>query len=88
MRFLCTMSLFTSLEIIENGFNDIFVFKDPEKDVKRRLHDVSLHNVNFYELGKIRKRNRTFDIGFKEHDQSVITNTHRHFPFYGSVKNS
>ena len=54
MRFLYTMSLFTS-ERIKNGLDDLFVFKEPEKDVKRRLHNVSLHNVNFYEPGKIRK---------------------------------
>ena len=47
MRFLYTMSLFTSLERIGNGLDDIFVFKEPEKEVKRRLHDASLHNVNF-----------------------------------------
>ena len=55
MNFLYTMSLFTSLERIENGLNDLFIFKEPEKEVKRRLHDVSLHNVNFYEHGKIQK---------------------------------
>ena len=49
MRFLYTVSLFTILERIENGLNDLFVFKELEKEVKRRLHDISLHNVNFYE---------------------------------------
>ena len=47
MRFLYTMSLFTSLEIIGNGLDDLFVFKELEKEVKRRLHDASLHNVYF-----------------------------------------
>ena len=46
------MSYFTSLERIEKGLNDIFVFKDPEKEVKRRLHDASLHNVNFLRAWK------------------------------------
>ena len=48
MRFLYTMSLFTSLERID----DLFVFKDPEKEVKRRLHDASLHNVSFLRAWK------------------------------------
>ena len=52
MRFLCTMSYFTSLERIGNGLDEFFVFKEPEKEVKRGLHDVSLHNVVFYEPGK------------------------------------
>ena len=47
MRFLYTMSLFTSLERIGNELDDIFVFKEPKKEVKRRLHDASLHNVKF-----------------------------------------
>ena len=76
MRFLYTMSLFTSLERIGNGIDDLFMFKEPEKEVKIKLHNVSLHNVNFYEPGKIRKWTRTFDTGFKEHDQSVIINAH------------
>ena len=88
MRFLYTMLISTSLERIKNGLDDLFMFKEPEKEVKRRLHDVSLHNVNFYEPGKKLKWNRTFDTRFKEHDQSVVTNAHRPFPFYGSVKNS
>ena len=41
-----------SLERIENRLEDIFVFKEPEKEVKRGLHDTSLHNVVFYEPGK------------------------------------
>ena len=41
-----------SLERIENGLDDFFVFKEPEKEVKRELHDTSLHNVVFYEPGK------------------------------------
>ena len=53
MRFLYTMSFFTSLERIENGLDDLFMFKETEKEVKRRLHDVSLHNVKFYEPGNI-----------------------------------
>ena len=52
MRFLYTMSYFTSLERIKNGFDDLFVFKDPEKEVKRGLHDTSLHNVVFYDPRK------------------------------------
>ena len=47
MSFLYTISLFTSWEKIENGLNDLFVFKESEKEVKIRLHDASLHNVNF-----------------------------------------
>ena len=47
MRFLYTMSYFMSLEIVGNRLDDLFVFKEPEKEVKRRLHDASLHNVNF-----------------------------------------
>ena len=62
-------------------------FKEFEKDVKRRLHDVSLHNVKFYEPGKIRKQTRTFDTRFKECDQSVVIKSHRTFPFYESAKN-
>ena len=46
------MSLFTSLERFENGFNYFFMFKESEKEVKRGLHDASLHNVDFYEPGK------------------------------------
>ena len=57
-----------------------------KKDVKRRLHDVPLHNVNFLQPGNIQKRTRTFDTGFKEHDQSVVINAHQPFPFYGSAK--
>ena len=76
MRFLYTMSLFTSLERFENGLDDLFMFNESEKDVKRRLHDVSLHNVKFYEPRKIRKWTRTFDSRFKECDQSVIINAH------------
>ena len=41
-----------SLEIIGNGLDDFFVFKEPKKEVKRGLHDASLHNVVFYEPGK------------------------------------
>ena len=52
MRFLYTMSYFTSLERIRNGLDDLFVFKEPEKEVKRGLHDASLHNVVFYKPGK------------------------------------
>ena len=52
MRFLYTMSFFTSLERIGNGLNDLFMFKESEKDVKRRPHKTSLHNVDFYKLGK------------------------------------
>ena len=52
MRFIYTMSLFTSLERIRNGLDDLFMFKEPKKEVKIRLHDVSLHNVNFYKPGK------------------------------------
>ena len=29
-----------------------FIFKEPEKEVKRALHDASLHKVDFYEPGK------------------------------------
>ena len=46
------MLIFTSLERIENGLDDFFVFKEPEKEVKRELHDASLHNDVFYEPGK------------------------------------
>ena len=31
MRFLYTMSFFMSLERIENGIDDLFMFKEPEK---------------------------------------------------------
>ena len=31
MRFLYTMLIFTSLEIIKNGLDDLFIFKEPEK---------------------------------------------------------
>ena len=87
MRFLCTMSYFTSLERIRNRLDDLFMFKEPEKEVKRRLHEVSLHNVIFYGLGKNQKRTRTFDTRFKERDQRVVMNAHRTFPFYESAKN-
>ena len=63
------MSLFRRPERIGNRLDDIFMFKEPEKDVKRRLHNISLHNVNFYEPGKIQKWTRTFDDPFKERDQ-------------------
>ena len=46
------MSYFTSLERIENGLNDFFVFKAPEKEVKRGLHDASVHNVDFLRARK------------------------------------
>ena len=46
------MLYFTSLERIRNGLNDLFVFKEPEKEVKRGLHDASLNNVDFYKPGK------------------------------------
>ena len=52
MMILCTMSNFTSLERIGNELNDFFIFKEPEKEVKRGLYDASLHNVVFYEPGK------------------------------------
>ena len=52
MSFLYTMSYFTSLERIRNGLDDLFMFKEPKKEVKRGLHDASLHNVVFYEPGK------------------------------------
>ena len=52
------MTHFTSLERIVNGLDDFFVFKEPEKEVKRELHDASLHNVVFYELGKNLKQTR------------------------------
>ena len=81
------MSHFPSLERIRNGLDEFFIFKKPEKVVKRGLHDASLHNVNFYEPEKKLKWTRTFDTGFKERDQSVIINAYRPFPFYESVKN-
>ena len=46
------MLYFTSLERIGNRIDDLFVFKEPEKEVKRELHHASLHNVVFYEPGK------------------------------------
>ena len=46
------MSFFTSLERIENGLDDLFVFKEPKKEVKRGLHDVYLHNVDFLRAWK------------------------------------
>ena len=52
MRFLYTMSIFTSLERIGNRLDGLFMFKEPKKEVKRELHDASLHNVVFYEPGK------------------------------------
>ena len=52
MRFLYTMSFFTILKRIGNGLDDFFAFKEREKEVKRELHDTSLHNVVFYEPGK------------------------------------
>ena len=52
MRFLYTMSYFTSLERIGNGLDDFSIFKEPEKEVKRELHNTSLQNVYFYEPGK------------------------------------
>ena len=58
MRFLYTMSYFTILERIGNGLDDLFMFKELEKEVKRGLHDASLHNVDFYELGKNWKWNQ------------------------------
>ena len=52
MRFLYTMLYFTILERIKNGLDNLFVFKELEKEVKRGLHNTSLHNVYFYEPGK------------------------------------
>ena len=52
MSFLYTISIFTSLERIGNRLDNLFMFKDLEKEVKRGLHDAYLHNVDFYELGK------------------------------------
>ena len=52
MKLLYTMSLFTSLERFENRLDYLFMFKEPKKEVKRELHDTSLHNVVFYEPGK------------------------------------
>ena len=52
MRFLCTMLYFASLERIRNGIDDLFVFKELEKEVKRGLHDASLHNIVFYKPRK------------------------------------
>ena len=46
------MLYFMTLEKIENGLADLFLFKEPKKQVKRGLHDTSLHNVDFYEPGK------------------------------------
>ena len=46
------MSYFMSLERIKNILDDFFVFKEPEKEVKRGLHDTSLHTVVFYEPRK------------------------------------
>ena len=46
------MSYFTSLERVGNGLDDFFMFQEPEKEVKRGLHDASLHNVVFYKPGK------------------------------------
>ena len=52
MRFLYTISYFTSLKRIGNGLGDLFMFKEPEKEVKRGLHDASLHNLDFDEPRK------------------------------------
>ena len=52
MMFLYTMSYLTILERIKNGIDGLFMFKEPEKEVKIGLHDASLHNVVFYEPGK------------------------------------
>ena len=52
MRFLYTMSLFTSLERFGNGIDYLLMFKESKKEVKRGLHDASLHNVVFYEPRK------------------------------------
>ena len=52
MRFLYTMSLFMSLERTRNRLDDLFMFKESEKEVKRRLHNTSLHNVNFLRAWK------------------------------------
>ena len=52
MRFLYTMSLFMSLEIFENRLDYLFMLKEFEKELKRGLHDASLHKVVFYEPGK------------------------------------
>ena len=40
------------MERIKNGLDDLFMFKELEKEVKRGLHDASLHNVDFYEPRK------------------------------------
>ena len=52
MRFVYTMSYFTILERIRNELDNLFVFRETEKEVKRGLHDASLHNVDFYEPRK------------------------------------
>ena len=53
-----------SLQRIRNGIDDLFVFKEPEKEVKRGLHDASLHDVDFYEPGKKLEMDQTFDTRF------------------------
>ena len=46
------MSLFMSLERFRNGLDNLFMFKESEKEVKIGLCDASLHNVVFYEPRK------------------------------------
>ena len=70
-----------------SSFDNIFTFKEPEKSLKKN----PLGLFSWWEIlraWKNQKRTQTFDTRFQERDQSVVTNAHRLFPFYGSLKKS
>ena len=68
------------------SLDNIFIFKDPKKSLKKTPLGHFLHNERFYELEKNQKQTQTFDTKFRERDQSVAINAHIIFPFYGSTK--
>ena len=64
MRFLYTMSLFTSLERIRNGLDHLFVFKEPKKEVKKDSMTLLYTMSIFNKPGKKLKWTWTFDTKF------------------------
>ena len=67
------------------SLDNIFVFKDPEKSLKKTPLGLFSYE-GFYESEKNQKRTRTFDAKFREHNLSVTINAQRLFPFDGSTK--
>ena len=59
------MLIFTSLERIKNGLDDIFVFKDPEKELKEDSMGFLYTMLVFMSLERIKNRLRPSILGFK-----------------------